>query len=46
MSFWVTRAQGQHLALEGLRRELVRKVADVGAEVGVLCDLGRFGAPP
>ena len=34
MFFWVTRAQRKHLALGGLGRELVRKVADVGAEVG------------
>ena len=32
MSFWDTRAQRKHLALEGLGRELVRKVADLGAE--------------
>ena len=36
MSFLFTRAQWKHLALDGLRRELVRNVADVGAEVGVL----------
>ena len=36
IALWDTRAQRNHLALEGLRRELVRKVADVGAEVGVL----------
>ena len=36
ISLWDTRAQRKHLALEGLGRELVRKVADVGAEVGVL----------
>ena len=37
MSFLFTRAQWKHLALDGLGRELVRNVADVGAEVGVLC---------
>ena len=48
ISLWDTRAQRNHLALEGLGRELVRKVADVGAEVGVLssCVRGpRFSRP-
>jgi len=40
MSFQDTRAQRKHLALDGLRRDSVRKVGDFGAEVRVGRGLG------